>query len=314
MATLASRVVLIASLWLGWTVVAHADAKLDEAKAHLQSGTQLYDENNFRGALVEFQKAYELAPSWRILFNIAQVEMELQDYAGALKAYTRYMKEGGPDVPADRATQVNAEIERLRGRVGFLVVQTAPGAQVLVDDVQVGYAPLPDPVPVSAGQHRVTVAINGKDPVSRVFDVAGRENVTAALELDVTAPPPPGKPVVSATTPAPSGPKSRTPIYVAWGITGGLAVGAGVFAFLAHGASDDLATLRATYPVTHDQLQAQKDKTVRDAAITDVLTGAALVSAGVALYFTVTRSGHAEKERAVRLDVTPTGVAVAGVF
>jgi hypothetical protein len=32
------------------------------------------------------------------------------------------------------------------------------------------------------------------------------------------------------------------------------------------------------------------------------------------LYFTATRSGHAEKERAVRLDVTPAGVAVAGVF
>ena len=312
MATLASRLVLIASLLAG---VAHADPKLDEAKSHLQSGTQLYDENNFRGALVEFQKAYELAPSWRILFNIAQVEMELQDYAGALKAYTRYMKEGGPDVPADRAGQVNAEIERLRGRVGFIVVQTAPGAQVLVDDVQVGYAPLPDPVPVSAGQHRVTVTINGKDPVSRMFDVAGRENVTAALELDVATPPPPGKTTaVSATVPEPSGPKSRTPVYVAWGVTGGLAVGAGVFAFLAHGASDDLATLRESYPVTHDQLQAQKDKTVRDAAITDVLTGAALVSAGFALYFTVTRTGHAEKERAVRLDVSPTGVAVAGVF
>ncbi|MEO8550761.1 MAG: hypothetical protein ABI678_12335, partial [Kofleriaceae bacterium] len=78
---------------------ASADSKLDEAKAHLASGTQLYDENNFRGALVEFQKAYELAPSWRILFNIGQVEMEVQDYAGALRAYTRYLKEGGPDVP-----------------------------------------------------------------------------------------------------------------------------------------------------------------------------------------------------------------------
>lgn len=311
MATLASRLVLLASFV---AAVAHADPKLDEAKAHLQSGTQLYDENNFRGALVEFQKAYELAPSWRILFNIAQVEMELQDYAGALKAYTRYLKEGGPDVPADRAAQVNAEIERLRGRVGFLAVQTTAGAQVLIDDVQVGYAPLPDPVPVAAGQHRITVAITGKDPVSRVFDVAGRENVTAALALDLAAPPP-GRPVVlPPAPPSPSDPKSRTPVYVAWGITGGLVIGAGVFGVLAHGASNDLATLRDTYPVTHDQLQAQKDTTVRDAAITDVLAGAAVISAGFALYFTVTRTGHADKERAVQLHVTPAGVALAGVF
>ncbi|HET9993164.1 MAG TPA: PEGA domain-containing protein, partial [Kofleriaceae bacterium] len=254
-------------------------------------------------------------PSWRILFNIGQVEMELQDYAGALKAYTRYLKEGGPDVPADRTAQVNAEIERLRGRVGFLAIQTAAGAQVLIDDVQVGYSPLPDPVPVAAGQHRVTVAITGKEPVSRVFDVAGRETVTAALALDLAAPPPPGKQVGSPpAAPSPSGPKSRTPVYVAWGITGGLVVGAGVFGVLAHNASNDLATLRDSYPVTHDQLQAQKDTTVRDAAITDVLAGAAVVSAGIALYFTVTRTGHVDKERTVQLHVTPTGVALAGVF
>jgi hypothetical protein len=315
MATLASRLVLIASLWAVWAGVAHADPKMDEARSHLQSGTQLYDENNFRGALVEFQKAYDLAPSWRILFNIGQVEMELQDYAGALKAYTRYLKEGGPDVPSDRAAQVNAEVERLRGRVGFLAVQTAAGAQVLVDDVQVGYAPLPDPVPVAAGQHRVTVAISGKEPVTRMFDVAGRENVTAAIALDVPTTPPPGTPGTTPPTVAtPSGPKSRTPIYVAWGITGGLAIGAGVFAVLANSDSSDLETLRGTYPVTPDQLKSQKDKTVRDAAITDVLTGAALVSAGFALYFTVTRTGHVEKERAVQLHVTPAGVAIAGVF
>jgi hypothetical protein len=311
MATLASRLVLLASLVAG---VAHADPKLDEAKSHLQSGTQLYDENNFRGALVEFQKAYELAPSWKILFNIGQVEMELQDYAGALKAYTRYLKEGGPDVPPDRAAQVNAEIERLRGRVGFLAIQTAAGAQVLVDDVQVGYAPLPDPVPVAAGQHRVTVTINGKEPVTRMFDVAGRENVTAALALDVSAPTPPGKLASPASSPTPSGPKSRTPVYVAWGITGGLVVGAGVFGVLAHGASSDLDTLRNSYPVTNAQLQAQKDTTVRDAAITDALAGAAVISAGIALYLTVTRTGHTDQERAVQLHVTPAGVALAGVF
>src|SRR6266478_2010920 len=75
-----------------------ADSKTDEAKTHFKNGADLYDENNFRGALVEFQRAYELAPSYRILFNIGQVEMELQDYAGALTAYARYLREGGPDI------------------------------------------------------------------------------------------------------------------------------------------------------------------------------------------------------------------------
>lgn len=304
---------VLASLVVAAT--ARADSKLDEAKAHLASGTQLYDENNFRGALVEFQKAYELAPSWRILFNIGQVEMEVQDYAGALRAYSRYLKEGGPDVPPDRLAQVNSEIERLKGRVGFLVVQTAAGAQVLVDDVQVGYAPLPDAVAVSAGQHRVTVTLAGREPLTRVFDVAGRESVTAALAIEASGSTGPTQPAVTTTAAKPDGPKSKTPVYVMWGVTGGLAIGAGVFAVMAHSADNDLATLRATYPVTDAQLASQHDKVVQDAAITDILTAATVASAGIALYLTVTRMGKLETpERAVQLHVSPSGFALAGRF
>ena len=311
MAKIAYRLVFLASLFAG---VAHADGKLDEAKAHLQSGAALYDENNFRGALVEFQKAYDLAPSYKILFNIGQVEMELQDYAGALKAYARYLKEGGPDVPADRGAQVNAEIERLKGRVGFLVVQTTAGAQVLVDDVQVGYAPLPDPVPVAAGQHRVTVTISGRDPVNRVFDVAGKETVTAALAIEPGAAP--TKPVATPiATPSETGPRSKTPVYAMWSVTGAFVIGAGVFAVIAHGDSNDLTNLRNSYPVTADQLASQRSTTVRDAAITDVLAGAAVISAGLAIYLTVKRMGHDEtKEKPIALHVSPTGFAVVGRF
>ncbi len=309
MAKIGCRLTLLASLICS---AAQADGKLDEAKAHVASGTSLYDENNFRAALVEFQKAYELAPSYKLLFNIAQVEMELQDYAGALKAYTRYLKEGGPDVPSERATQVNAEIDRLKGRVGFLVVQTTAGAQVLVDDVQVGYAPLADPIPVAAGQHRVTVTANGRDPVNRVFDVAGKETVTAALALD---------PASSALLPkqappvaAPRGPKSKTPEHVMWGVTGAFVVGAGVFGVIAHGDSNDLTALRNTYPVTADQLSSQHSKTVRDAALTDAFTGAAIVSAGIALYLMISRSSEPPHERTLTLNVTPTGVGMMGRF
>ena len=310
MAKIVCRLTVLASLICG---VAYGEGKLDEAKTHLASGASLYDENNFRGALVEFQKAYELAPSYKILFNIAQVEMELQDYAGALKAYARYMKEGGPDVPVDRATQINAELERLRGRVGFLVVQTAPGAQVLVDDVQVGYAPLAEPVPVAAGQHRVTVTASGRDPINRVFDVAGKETVTAALAIEapVGVAPRPITPLV-ATAPA-LGPKSKTPAYAMWGVTGAFAIGAGMFAAVAHADSNDLTALRNTYPVTADQLASLRSKTVRAAAITDVLGGTAVVSAALAIYLTVTRRDK-PREQALTLEVAPTGVGVMGRF
>ena len=79
-----------------------------------------------------------------------------------------------------------------RGRVGFLVVQTTAGAQVLVDDVQVGYAPLPDPVPVDAGQHRVDRLARGPrsgQPRVRRRRPAERDR-RARDRVPVTTPPP----------------------------------------------------------------------------------------------------------------------------
>lgn len=292
---------------------AHADAKLDEAKQHLEAATQLYDENNFRGALVELQRAYELAPSYKILFNIGQVEMELQDYAGALRAYSRYLSEGGPDVPAERDKQVRADIERLRGRIGKIAVQTAAGAEVLIDDVAIGFAPLPEPVVVNAGRHKVTVRIAGKEPVSQVYDVAGRQEISAVIANDVA----PVALVAPAAVDAPAPPRSKLPVYVSWGATGALGLTAGVIALVAKSANDDLANLRGSFPVTSAQLAAQRDSVRRDALLTDLAFGATLASAGVAAYLTLTRMGHGdppEQARTVQVHVGPGGISLAGQF
>ena len=307
---------------------AHADAKLDEAKQHLDAATQFYDENNFRAALAELQRAYELAPSYKILFNIGQVEMELQDYAGALRAYSRYLSEGGPDVPAERGKQVRADIERLRGRVGKIAVQTAAGAEVLVDDVAIGFAPLPEPVAVNAGRHKVTVHIAGKDPVSRIYDVAGRQEIAAVIasqrpdeagvELSgAVAPAPAAPPALPAAAVAPAPTRSKLPLYVSWGVTGALGVTTGVLALSARSANNDLASLRGSFAVTPAQLVAQRDTVHRDALLTDLTLGATLVSAAAATYLTVTRMKHGdapEQARTVQLHAGLGAISLTGQF
>jgi tetratricopeptide (TPR) repeat protein len=299
---------------------AHADAKLDEAKQHLDAATQLYDENNFRGALAELQRAYELAPSYKILFNIGQVEMELQDYAGALRAYSRYLSEGGPDVPADRGKQVRADLERLRGRVGKIEVQTVAGAEVLIDDVAIGFAPLPEPVAVNAGRHKVTVHIAGKDPVSRIYDVAGRQEISAAIANDAVAPIAPAAPAAPAASTAPDAPPPRRikpSVYVSWGVTGALGITTGVLAWAARSANNDLANLRGSFGVTPAQLVAQRDSVHRDALLTDLTLGATLASAGVATYLTLTRMEHGappERARTVQVHVGLGAIALTGQF
>ncbi len=296
------------------TIAAPAAAQpkdpVEEATVHFKRGTEFYDENDFRGALIEFQRAYELVPSWKILFNIGQVEMELKNYAGALAAYTRYLREGGPDVPASRVTQVNADIERLKGRVGHLSIRSTDGAEVLVDDLSVGHAPLPEPVLVNAGRHEVKVVMAGHAPQTRVVDVAGQQELTLVLTLATSAAPPT---IDGAERARPARPPSKVPMLVSWSVTGAFAATAGVFAVMTYSRDSKLEDLRNTYPVDKQTLDDQADRRRSAALLADGFAAAALVAGGVSLYLTLTRPTAKEAPRAA-LHVTPTGAALVGHF
>src|SRR5436190_16322961 len=89
----------------------------EEGRQHFQRGVQFYKEGDFRGALIEFKRAYEIAPNYKVLYNLGQTSLELQDYAAALTAFKRYVDEGAREVPKDRKQQVESEIKKLEGRV-----------------------------------------------------------------------------------------------------------------------------------------------------------------------------------------------------
>jgi hypothetical protein len=290
--------------------VAVADSKIDEAKAHFKSGTDLYDENNFRGALVEFQRAYELAPSYKILYNIGQVDMELQDYAGALVAYRRYLREGGSDVPPARVGQVKEELDKLSRRVGRIVVQTVPGAEVLVDDIRVGFAPLPEPATVNTGRHQVTVHVTGHEPDSRVVDIAGQQDVTVAIDNDLVQPTNPGSPQPPSE---PAGPPSRAPMITAWTLTGVFGVATTVTGIIALSDASTLSNLRNTFPTSKSDLDSERSKVTTAAALTDAFGAATLVSAGIAVYLTISHHRAIANEK-LSFGALPGGAFVAGRF
>ncbi|RYE85226.1 MAG: hypothetical protein EOO75_17190, partial [Myxococcales bacterium] len=77
----------------------------EEGRQRFKRGVEFFKEGDYNAALVEFRRAYEVAPSYRILYNLGQTSYELQDYAGALTAFTRYLKEGGAEVDAARRAE-----------------------------------------------------------------------------------------------------------------------------------------------------------------------------------------------------------------
>jgi hypothetical protein len=305
--------------------------KMGEARSRYERGKQLYEEGAFDAALIEFQRAYELAPSYRILFNIGQVYRQQNDYAGALRAFERYLSEGGGEIDGKRREEIEKELSSLRGRVAKLTITTnVAGAEISIDDVSVGKAPLAGPITVNAGKRRVSASVHGRVPTTKVITLAGSDNTSVALELaDPRAPAP--VPSASSTgsaapaaSPAPVQPppppaeESSAPL-VGWVATGVLAVGAVVVGALAFKAAGDLKDERGRAGATRDDLDSARSKTKSTALVADILTGAAVVVGGISLYLTVSKPSKEQAARpfspqVVRVGIGPGSLSLGGEF
>ena len=289
-----------------------AAAAVSDAAKHFQRGVTMYNEADYRAALVEFRRAYEIAPNAAVLYNIGQTYYQLQNYAAALMALGRYLTEAGPTAPHRR--DVEQTIDTLQTRVGKVAISTsAPGADITVDDELVGKSPLDEPVLVSIGRRKITALRDGRVTETRFVDVAAGDTVTVSLAADVRGP------AVGAAAPEKHGTSAST-IRTGWiitGIAGAAMLGTGTYAWLA---SRDLSSARtSSMPVSADAAAikakrddlASKSSTVKTfSLIADISALAALAAGGYTLYLSATRS----KEEETRVAITPTGFVVAGTF
>src|SRR5256885_16070504 len=124
MRRLLTPLVLALSLAVAGTASAAAGDNSRDAAKHFQRGVDLYNDGDFRGALVEFKKAYGLWPRANVLYDVGQTEYQLLDYASALRTMERYLAETGSNAP--HRAEVEASLEVLRGRVGRVLLTTDP--------------------------------------------------------------------------------------------------------------------------------------------------------------------------------------------
>jgi hypothetical protein len=272
-----------------------AGPAVDEAQAHFRRAVDLYRDGDMAGALVEFSRAHDLVPSYKILYNLGQVSYELRDYAAAVRYYRAYLTEGGADVPPDRRREVEADLPRLETRVGRLDVRAAqPGATVLVDDVPAGTTPLAGPITTNVGRRKVELVSPAGDRQSRLVPIAGGETVVVSFAAPpavppVAAPRAPAPPLLAqapAAPPPPPASHARRGPWVAWTLTalvGGAAATAGV---LAVGASRDLHNDLEAYVAMPETVSAAQSKARRYALAADGLAAGTALLAALSLYVT----------------------------
>jgi PEGA domain len=272
-----------------------ADAPSSDAGRHFRRGVDLYSEADYAGALVEFKRAYVLAPSSAALYNVGEAQYQLQDYASALKTFRRFLAEFGPG--EGHRAEVERDVDVLRLRVGHLTITTAPnGADVSVDDQPVGRTPLGEPVLVSVGRRKVIASMAGRVPVTRYLEVAAGDDLEVTLPLaapvESPASPPPSERAEPAGAASPPSDGSRLKV-VGWVATGALAAGAAVFGVLALTEARELKDARNAFPGSATTLNHDANLTTTYAVLADSLAAAAIVVGGLSLYWTLSSSSSA---------------------
>jgi hypothetical protein len=279
-----------------------------EAAKHFQRGVDLYNDGDFRGALVEFKTAYQTWPRANVLYDIGQTEYQLLDYAAALKTMERYLQETGPTAP--HRQDVEAAVETLRGRVGRVALTSESGCEVSVDDQPAGTTPLDAPILVSVGQRRIAVICTGQRGVGKRIEVAAGQ--TVSLELRPAGLPTPAVRAVATVHDTRPAPPSKA--YVTgWIVTGVLVAGTVALGATTMVEQSRLSALRNSYPVAKSDLDRQTALTTGLAISTDVLGAAALVGAGVSTWLTV-KHRYEQRGKHVTVGLGPRGVQVGGSF
>ncbi|MCU0687564.1 MAG: PEGA domain-containing protein, partial [Polyangiaceae bacterium] len=257
-----------------------------QARVHYERCIELYSSGSTEPALVECERAYELAPSHKILYNVGIISKALRDYAGALRNLEHYLAEGGDDVSSERRAEVERIIAQLSTMVATVDIQpNVDNAELYVDDVLVGKSPLRQPVRVNPGRRKVSAAKAGYVPATKIVAAAMADSVRIHLTLSsltTTAAP--------AATPSPPDNPWATRAWVGWGVTGLLAAGAGVTGALALNASHKLDQLRDTPNASGAELDSKYTTMKTLGLSSDVLLGSAVVAAGLSTWFTIRAS------------------------
>jgi tetratricopeptide (TPR) repeat protein len=170
---------------------------LRHAQEHFLLGLEFYRTSGYREALREFEAALALAPSADIWFNIGRAHQQLGQYAQAIQALERYLRDR---VDAPDAAAVRTQIRKLSERASALgersaearsfgsvrVYHATADAQVFVDGRPLAGAALAAPLLLPSGRHRFDVLERGRVPLHALLEVQPGLLTAAYADLPTT--------------------------------------------------------------------------------------------------------------------------------
>lgn len=284
----------------------------DRARTHFRNGVEFYHEGNFRAALIEFKRAYKASPHYKLLYNLGQVSLELQEDGAAIDYFSRYLRQGSDELSAERKLEVQNDLLKLHARIAHATITTdEDGAEIYVDDSLVGTTPLPSPVRLSSGRRHITAKQHGVIVAERTLDVAAGDNITVALPTsarELSAPV-----AVRAESGEGGGLSAAAWTGIATGVVGAGAITLTVLTGLAQANFDDERAKRTSEAKLNDL----RDDAKRKALGADIAWGVTLAGAALTTVLLFT-SGDGESaptdDKGLKIGVGPGSLQLRGRF
>jgi hypothetical protein len=161
-------------------------AQLPDAARHAwDAAKQLANAADYKGALVEFQRTYELSHNPRVLFNLGVTEKLLTHYARAVDAWDKELREGAGQLSPAESQELKNAIAIVQQFVTTIEVSAnEEGATLFVDDFAVGKTPILGPVRIDVGKHVLKLAKDGFVDGIKPVDVASGQVTPVQFRIE----------------------------------------------------------------------------------------------------------------------------------
>jgi tetratricopeptide (TPR) repeat protein len=162
------------------------------ARERFKEGVAYFDQKQYDKARLAFLQAYALRRHPAVLLNLAHSELLSGHEAAAAKHFSMYLREAKNPSEAERQGAENGLLAA-KAVVGEVEVEVeVEGADVYVNGELAGRSPLPDPVFVEPGTHRIEAKKGGRTVSTEITSVAGQAT-SATLRFEAKPAIPPGR-------------------------------------------------------------------------------------------------------------------------
>ncbi len=162
----------------------HSSVLAQDARDEFMRGAQLYQSEDYEGALEAFRTSYGLAPVPVVLFNIAQCLRYLDRPAEAIAAFHEYL-ESEESVDNPRREAVEAAMQELEAKLAAVrIIVNVARTEVFIGDRLLGTSPFAGAVYVGEGRQRFRAVREGYLPTERSMTLRAGQNATLRIEME----------------------------------------------------------------------------------------------------------------------------------